>query len=81
MSRLLVRLQRGDINILDARLDVLSSVTVKPGHLSKLGPALFRYYRVVEKRPSPSFTVARPCVVVTAIAAVSTANKVRVKGS
>ena len=75
MSRLLVRLEKRDINILDASLDVLSSV--KPGHLSKLGPALFGYYRVIEKRPSPSFTVASPGVVVTTITAVPTEKKVR----
>ena len=49
---------------------------MKPGHLSKLGPALFSYYRVVEKRPSPSFAVASPGVVVTTIAAVPTGNRV-----
>ena len=58
------------------RLDVLSSV--KPGHLSKLGPALFSYYGVVEKRPGPSFAVASPCVVVTTITAVPTEKKVGV---
>ena len=57
------------------RLDVLSSV--KPGHLSKLCPALLGYYGVIEKRPSTSFTVASPCVVVTTITAVSTENKLR----
>ena len=79
MSRLLVRLHRGNyvlvVKSLNFRLDVLSSV--KPGHLSKLGPALFGYYGVIEKRPGPSFTVASPGVVVTTITAVPTEKKLR----